>query len=231
MTAIILAGGFGTRLQSVVRDVPKPMADINGKPFLEYLFQYLSKYNISDVVLSVGYKQEIIKDYFGNKYKNINIKYSCEDTPLGTGGAIKKAFSLIETDDSILVINGDTFFDVNLDNLTNKTIKNNFDIVMSLKELKDFDRYGSVIVEDNIIMDFQEKKFITKGYINCGVYVIRKQIFDNMEALNNFSFEEFLKSNLSNLAAYSHISNDSYFIDIGIPDDYTKAQIDFKEIF
>lgn len=90
MEVIILAGGFGTRLQSVVKDIPKPMADINGYPFLKYVFDYLSKYNITKVILSVGYKQEIIKEYFETSYKNINIVYSTENNPLGTGGAIKK---------------------------------------------------------------------------------------------------------------------------------------------
>ena len=96
MEVIILAGGFGTRLQSVVKDVPKPMADINGKPFLEYLFQYLHKHNIKSVVLSVGYKQEIIKNHFQNTHKDMQVLYSSEDDPLGTGGAIKKAFNLIK---------------------------------------------------------------------------------------------------------------------------------------
>ncbi len=230
MTAIILAGGFGTRLQSVVNDVPKPMADINGKPFLEYIFQYLSKYNITNVILSVGYKQEIIKNYFQDKYKTINIQYSCEDTPLGTGGAIKQALNLVQKDDGVLVINGDTFFDINLNDFYIFNTNKDFNIVIALKELRDFDRYGSIKVENNCIKEFQEKKFIRKGYINCGVYIINKQIFDRLKT-TNFSFEKFLETNLSYLKAYAYISNDSYFIDIGIPSDYEKAKIDFKEMF
>jgi D-glycero-alpha-D-manno-heptose 1-phosphate guanylyltransferase len=89
---IILAGGFGTRLQSVVKDVPKPMADINKRPFLEYLLQYLSQYSVTKIIISVGYKQEIIKNYFHSNYEDIPILYSCEDEPLGTGGAIKKSY-------------------------------------------------------------------------------------------------------------------------------------------
>ena len=232
MEVIILAGGFGTRLQSVVKDVPKPMANINGKPFLEYLLDYLLKYNITNVTISVGYKQEIIKNYFKDKYHNINIKYSCEDEPLGTGGAIKKAIgALSENDDKILVVNGDTFFNVDLFKLIREDKILDSDITVCLKEMKDFDRYGSVKVNNSIITRFEEKKFYKKAYINCGVYIINKNIFRKVKTLDKFSFEEFLENNLSNIRACSYIANDAYFIDIGIPDDYKKAQIDFKEIF
>jgi D-glycero-alpha-D-manno-heptose 1-phosphate guanylyltransferase len=229
---IILAGGFGTRLQSVVKDVPKPMADINGKPFLEYILQYLSQYNITNIILSVGYKQEIIKDYFHNSYKGIPLQYSCEDEPLGTGGAIKKALNLLTTSmNNILVINGDTFFQVNLPMLEKMNDKFDADITMSLKEMHDFDRYGAVQVENNVIKKFEEKKFYKKAYINCGVYMIKKSLFDKLSTNDKFSFEEFLEKSLKNLKVYSYISDDSYFIDIGIPSDYEKAKTDFKNMF
>lgn len=232
MEVIILAGGFGTRLQSVVKDVPKPMADINGKPFLEYLLNYLSQYNITNVVLSVGYKQDTIKNYFKDKYNNINLEYSCEEEPLGTGGAIKQAIGMLnKKDDKALVINGDTFFQADLSKLIEVDTPLNSDITLCLKEMINFDRYGSVKVDSDVITKFEEKKFYKKAYINCGVYVISKNIFTKTETLNKFSLEEFLETNLSNIKACSYISNDSYFIDIGIPDDYAKAKIDFKEIF
>lgn len=232
MEAIILAGGFGTRLQSVVKDVPKPMADINGKPFLEYLLEYLLAFDISSVIISVGYKQDIIKDYFKESYKGIKIKYSCEDEPLGTGGGIKKALSLSDDkEENILVLNGDTFFKVDLNEL--KTSHNNLtsDISLSLKEMESIDRYGTVKVNNNIVTSFEEKKFYKKAYINCGVYVIKKNIFDNIQSSNKFSFEEFLEKNLNCITIGSQISNNSYFIDIGIPEDYEKAKYDFKELF
>lgn len=232
MEVIILAGGFGTRLQSVVKDVPKPMADINGKPFLEYLLNYLSKYNITDVVLSVGYKQDTIKNYFKTKYHNINLKYSSEEEPLGTGGAIKKATEMLnKKDNKVLVVNGDTFFKADLSQLIKADKTLNSDITLCLKEMVNFDRYGSVKVDNGVITKFEEKKFYKKAYINCGVYVMSKNIFKKIETLDKFSFEEFLETNLSNIKACSYISNDSYFLDIGIPDDYEKAKIDFKEIF
>lgn len=229
MEAIILAGGFGTRLQSVVKDVPKPMADINGKPFLEYLLRYLSSYNINSVILSVGYKQNIIKNYFNDKFNNITIKYSCEEEPLGTGGAIKQALKYInpQTKDGVLIINGDTFFQLDLFKL--QLADKNFDILLSVKKMKDFDRYGTVKIEDTKIIGFTEKKFQKEGYINCGVYIIKKDIFNSV-SLNNFSFETFLQNNVD-LNITPFISNASYFIDIGIPEDYKQSQIDFKEIF
>ena len=113
MEAIVLAGGFGTRLKEVVSDVPKPMAPVNGKPFLEYLIKDLGEKGIRHIILAVGYKKKIIKEYFKNRYESIEITYSEELTPLGTGGAIKKALKLAKEED-VFIVNGDTFFDIDL---------------------------------------------------------------------------------------------------------------------
>ena len=225
--AIILAGGLGTRLQKVVSDLPKPMADINGKPFLEYLFKYLEKYNIKKVILSVGYKHEKIIEYFGNNYNEISISYAIEDEPLGTGGAIKYALKEISADNFFL-INGDTFFDINLNDLANFYFTNNADICLSLKPLKNFDRYGVVIVDNNNrIKQFEEKKYQKQGLINGGVYALNKNVFDKINK-NKFSFEKDIMENfLNELKLYGFVS-DTYFIDIGIPEDYEKAQNELK---
>ncbi len=231
MEVIILAGGFGTRLQSVVKDVPKPMAEINGKPFLEYLLEYLSQYSITKIILSVGYKQDVIKEYFQNSYKHISLGYSCEDEPLGTGGAIKQALKLIAPETkNVLVLNGDTFFQIDLQKLKKINDTLSADITISLKEMIDFDRYGAIKIESNLVKKFEEKKFYKKAYINAGVYMIKKNIFDTLSE-TKFSFEEFLEKNLALLKVCSYISNKSYFIDIGIPEDYEKAKDDFKNIF
>ena len=121
MEAIVLAGGLGTRLRSIVLDLPKPMAPIGDKPFLEYIFKYLKKSGVTRVVLSVGYKWKVIEEYFGSSFENIELVYSVENEPLGTGGAIKKAMTKIEGE-KVYIINGDTFFDVNLNALS---LKNN----------------------------------------------------------------------------------------------------------
>jgi D-glycero-alpha-D-manno-heptose 1-phosphate guanylyltransferase len=231
MEVIILAGGFGTRLQSVVKDVPKPMAEINGKPFLEYLLEYLSQYSITKIILSVGYKQDVIKEYFQNSYKHISLGYSCEDEPLGTGGAIKQALKLIAPETkNVLVLNGDTFFQIDLQKLKKINDTLSADITISLKEMIDFDRYGAIKIESNLVKKFEEKKFYKKAYINAGVYMIKKNIFDTLSE-TKFSFEEFLEKNLALLKVCPYISNKSYFIDIGIPEDYEKAKDDFKNIF
>ena len=225
MEAVILAGGFGTRLQSVVKDVPKPMANINGQPFLVYILEYLLKYGITDVVLSVGYKQEIIENYFGNNYKTMRIIYSKEDIPLGTGGAIKKALTFCK-EKSVFVLNGDTFFEMNLKKLEEEHLKTRADITLSLKNMYNFDRYGKVIVNNNRVVMFKEKEFTNSGFINGGVYMLQKDIFNNCSS--KFSFEDFLEKNLQKLSLYSYIDN-GYFIDIGIPDDYQKAIYDFGD--
>ena len=223
MEVIILAGGFGTRLQSVVPDVPKPMALINGKPFLEYLLEYLSRYKATKIILSVGYKANIIKEYFKIRYKDIPIVYSEEDQPLGTGGAIKKALQFT-ANNRCLVLNGDSFFSIDLDKFYEKTAKDK--IAIGIKKMINFDRYGSVEVENDKITAFTEKRFTDEGYINSGIYAVSKQIFDDIED-DTFSFELFLQ-NQEDIAAYIA---DGYFIDIGIPLDYEKAKEDFKELF
>ncbi len=224
MTAIILAGGFGTRLQSVVKDIPKPMANINGKPFLEYLLQYLSLLDITSIILSVGYKQEVIKNYFKDSYKSMQIKYSCEDAPLGTGGAIKQAFGLLDTHENVLVLNGDTFFNLDINHF--KDVSKSKELSIALKPMKDFKRYGSVEVNNNMVTSFKEKCFVKDGLINAGVYLINPSLIKKMDNVV-FSFEDFLE-NQKNIGFYTE---DSYFVDIGVPEDYAQAQLDFKELF
>ena len=131
LEAIVLAGGLGTRLKSVVSNVPKPMAPIGDKPFLEYILKYLKKNGITRAILSVGYKSEIIEEYFGNNFEGIDLVYSVEKEPLGTGGAIKKAMSKVKSN-QVYIINGDTFFDINLKSLI---LEDNSKIILSLKHI------------------------------------------------------------------------------------------------
>lgn len=213
--AIILCGGLGTRLRSVISDVPKPMAPIKNKPFLAFVLEYLKKQNISRVVLAVSYKYEIIQEYFGNSYLGMQILYSIEKEPLGTGGAILEALNLINSD-SCYVLNGDTFFDINLSYLNLKDGK----ICVALKHMVNFDRYGSVDIDkDGNIITFNEKKFIPDGLINGGIYLISKDIFTPYKVNGKFSFEEFFQVNFLSLRAKACVF-DNYFIDIGIPQDY-----------
>lgn len=223
MEAIVLAGGFGTRLQSVVSDVPKPMAEVQNKPFLEHILVYLQQNDINRVILSVGYKHKIIEDYFRHSFAGMDIDYIIEDEPLGTGGAILKAWASIRQE-NVFVINGDTFFDVDLTELLTKHLKYQSDLTLSLKPMENFDRYGSVEINDQFkVSDFKEKEFITKGHINGGIYLLNKNIFSAFQLPRQFSFEQFMQEHVNDLNIYASIF-DNYFIDIGIPEDYQKAQ-------
>jgi D-glycero-alpha-D-manno-heptose 1-phosphate guanylyltransferase len=231
--AIVLAGGLGTRLRSVITDMPKPMAPVNGKPFLHYIFLYLQKQGVTDVVLSVGYKHELIQDFFGEKYAGINIRYSIEQEPLGTGGGIAQAMAMTGSD--AFVLNGDTFFDVDLSDLYAFYQKTNAGIALALKRMHHFDRYGTVeIGNQNRVLQFHEKQFRHEGLINGGIYVISKGLFSMAEALgetplpDRFSFEkDILEKHLIPLHFHG-LEFQGYFIDIGIPEDYNKAQEDLK---
>lgn len=220
---IILAGGFGTRLSTVVRDVPKPMAPINGKPFLHYIFQELQHQKIKNAVLSVGHLKEVIQVFFQDNYLGIDIQYAIETEPLGTGGGIKNALNFVN--DDAFVLNGDTFFDIDLSKIKNE----NADISIALRPMFDFDRYGTVeLDETQRIISFNEKKHCEHGLINGGVYYFKKSLFDKIKTDTKFSFEkDVLEKHLNDLQIQGKIF-DNYFIDIGIPEDYEKAKIDFK---
>ena len=219
-----MAGGAGTRLRSLVKDVPKPMADINGKPFICYLLDYLAAYDVKKILLSVGYKYEAIKDYFGVQYKNMNIKYVIEDKPLGTGGALKKALMAAEGEE-FMVLNGDTFFNIDLRKMIDFHHAEDSILTIAVKPMHDFDRYGAVNIKDSRVVGFEEKTFKRCGYINGGVYAMKKTISGFFDPDKDaFSFEvDFLHKKINNIRPFAFISDD-YFIDIGMPDDYKKAQ-------
>ena len=227
--AIILAGGLGTRLKSKVSELPKSMAPINGVPFLQYQLDFLNKYQIKTVYLAVGYLSEIIINYFGDEYKGIRIYYSHEDEPLGTGGAISKALLKTETE-KILILNGDTMFQLELDKFYESHSKSKAKFSMALKPLKNFERYGVVkLNKDSRVIGFEEKEFQKKGLINGGAYIIEKSILTSYSFPKKHSFEkEFLELKFRELN-FNGFKSDGYFLDIGIPDDYDQAQKDFKQ--
>ncbi len=231
MEVIILAGGFGTRLQSIVKNVPKPMVDINGMPFLSFIMDYLVRHGVSKVLLSVGYKHEIIENYFGSRYKNLDIEYIIEEEPLGTGGAIKKALEQVKGK-AVIVMNGDTFFNLDIKKIVDFHFGKDAMLTLAVKPMHNYDRYDSIIFEDNKIIDFADKSFKSFGHINGGVYVLSKKILNYFgEFKKNFSFEiEFLRKTIHEITVYPFIS-DSYFIDIGIPEDYRKAQKELGLVF
>lgn len=227
---IILAGGLGTRLQSVVSDVPKCMASVAGLPFLSHIFDYLEKEKFSHIILALGYKSEVIIDWIAMQNRSFTISYIIEYKALGTGGAIKYAFSKVKGNNA-LVLNGDTFFDIDSQLLFDIHQSKQADISIALKPMADFDRYGSVeINEDKRILKFVEKKYLSKGLINGGVYLIQKDIFENLVLPEVFSFEKEILEGATNRLRIYGLSFDQYFIDIGIPSDFAKANIDFAKI-
>lgn len=234
MEVIILAGGLGTRLRSVVSEVPKCMAPVAGKPFLWYLLKYLTKYKVSRVILSVGHLREVIIDWIdenGDKFP-FSFDYAIETEPLGTGGGIKLALEKAR-ESNVAVLNGDTFFDVDLNTLYEEHRLYPSTVSTALKPMKDFDRYGRVVLDEvqHTVKSFEEKKYCKEGFINGGVYLINRDfhLFDGLP--DKFSFETEVLEPLSARERVCGFIHNGYFIDIGIPEDYEKANQEFPNLF
>ncbi len=231
MECIVLAGGLGTRLQSVVEDVPKCMAPVNEHPFLHYVFDYLEKQNCSRVILSLGYKHEYITQWLQTQKRTFSVDYVIEEERLGTGGGIQLALNAAK-EENVMVLNGDTMFDVPLQQLQKFHTDNNAATTLALKGLKDFDRYGVVNTdEEGCVTSFEEKQYKAEGFINGGVYAINRTYLFDKHLPEKFSFEqEYLEAFVKEGKFYGY-KCDGYFIDIGIPSDYNQAQLDFKQMF
>lgn len=229
-TAIILAGGFGTRLQSVVTDLPKPMAPVNNEPFLNYQLRYLKHYGIKKVILSTGYLAEAIHSYYGNEWEGLTVLYSHEETPLGTGGGIRLALEKSD-EETNLVLNGDSFFDVNIYHFLRVHRDDSSKSSLALRRVQNAARYGTIeLNQHNEIVLFNEKQGIEKeGLINGGIYFLEKTFFiENTPSEKNFSIEKDFFEKQAGKKEMKGYESDGYFIDIGIPEDYEKAQNDFK---
>lgn len=228
--AIILAGGLGTRLKGVIGSVPKPMADIAGRPFLEYLLAYLQRERIRDVVISVGYLADQIKRHFGSRFMDIDVRYSVEHEPLGTGGALKKAMTICDGGE-ILALNGDTLLPVIVDEFAAAHRKSDALISIALKKIESSDRYGTVEIQGGTIVGFAEKKYVDSGWINGGMYLLNPGIVDHFPQEDRFSFEiDFLQKIVGRISIGAYCF-DEYFIDIGTPTDYERAQKELPRLF
>jgi len=224
MKAIILAGGAGTRLRSLVPDVPKPMAPIAGRPFLEYLIERLVQGGVTDLVLSVGHRADSIARHFGPAWGGAAISYAVETEPLGTGGAI--AFAAREfTDNAILVVNGDTYLGIDFADLMAwgaSEMPSMAGIV--LRRVENVARYGAVLCTGGVVQGFVEKGHVGPGLINAGIYLLNPTTFARFGLSGRFSLEaDLLQPHAEALHLRAYIT-DSFFIDIGIPDDYLRAQ-------
>ena len=230
MEVIILAGGFGTRLKSVLKDKPKCLADISGKPFLNYLLDSLIYQGFSHFVFALGYKSEEITNFIKENYPELSVTFSVEKEPLLTGGAIRLAIEKCNKD-NILIVNADTYFGINLIDFNKHHIEKKADVTIALKLMENFDRYGSLVFNnEKRITSFEEKVFQKKGFINCGYIIIKKEILAHLPKNKPFSFEnDFLSKIVDTKKILAYTSN-SYFIDIGVPEDFRKAQNDFKDM-
>lgn len=229
--AIILAGGFGTRLKTVTGELPKPLADIAGRPFLACLLDYLVQQGCTRFILSTCYRHDLIMAAFGNSYRNIPITYVVEQSPLGTGGAVREAFAAVETEHAV-VLNGDTFFAVDLADMMERHVSSAALVTIALKPMANCSRYGTVTVEGLAVRSFEEKGVRASGYINGGVYLMSKAVRPLLDACGTaFSIEtDFFQKKTDAVSLAAYIS-DTYFIDIGIPEDYKRACVEIPVMF
>ena len=223
MQAIVLAGGFGTRLRARVADLPKPMAPVAGRPFLEYLLDRLADAGCQRVVLATGHLSERIEAHFGCRYRELDIAYSHEHTPLGTGGAIVQALHALPAEPT-LALNGDSWLQLNLADFTAWCLKQPGSDAMVLRALPDVSRYGSVRLDGERVVAFGEKAGSGPGLINAGIYRLRRSSFDGYGLPATFSIEnDFFAPHAARLGLRGYVSH-GHFIDIGLPEDYDRAQ-------
>ena len=221
----MLAGGMGTRLRDRVPGIPKPMAPVAGRPFLEYVLHGLSDTGVSRVVLSVGYLGEVIVDHFGTSYGDLAIDYCEEPAPLGTGGAIKKALPQLGAA-PFLVLNGDTCVPVDVAALSRAQATGRPGLVMTVCEMADVSRYGAVLVRDGRAVGLSEKGLGGPGLINGGVYLVAPALVDVLGALPDvFSFEKDVLAPWVRQHGAAVVRTEGPFIDIGVPADYDRAAV------
>ena len=222
MEAIVLAGGFGTRLRQVVADVPKPMAPIAGRPFLEILLGSLARKGFARVVLSLGFMAEKISDHFGARFAGMDVAYVVEDAPLGTGGAIRLALEAC-TQDHVFVFNGDTYLDLEVQSLEQRWQAKRHQVVVG-RQVPDTTRYGRLVVDGGCITGFAEKGISGPGLINAGCYVLAADALARFPLNQPFSIEtDYLVPEVT-CGTVDVFVTEGMFIDIGIPEDYARAQ-------
>jgi len=228
--AIILAGGLGTRLRPVVSDLPKCMAPVAGQPFLKHVIRYLLSQGIEKFIFSLGYKHEMIEGFLNDEFPTLHCECSVEQEPLGTGGAIYLACKRTK-DENVLVVNGDTLFKADLEKAASFHIKNKADCTLLLKPMQGFDRYGAVELDDDYaVSSFKEKQNFQSADINAGTYMLDVEQFIDKDFPEKFSFEkDYLEKYYGERKIFGVIE-DSYFIDIGVPADFQKAQEELRQI-
>jgi D-glycero-alpha-D-manno-heptose 1-phosphate guanylyltransferase len=222
--AVLLAGGLGTRLETVSGGLPKPLIPVGGRPFIEYVLDGLLNAGCDRVVIAASYKWQLLRDHFGDRYKQCAVDWSIENERLGTGGAIRQAFEVFNLE-AAFVLNADTLFRVDLVELEFQHRKSGAEVTVALREVSDVARFGEVVVDaSGRITLFSEKGRSGPGLINGGVYLIDGKVWSGMKAANAFSFErDFLQKNAA-LGKFYGFTSREYFIDIGVPEDLERAR-------
>jgi len=223
LEAVVLAGGFGTRLRAVVPDLPKPMAPVAGRPFLEILLSMLAQKGVQRAVLSLGHQADLIVRHFGGRYAGIELVSEIETEPLGTGGALRAALSRCKGD-AALVVNGDTFLDLELDALAARWQQRHVPLIVG-RAVDDTARFGRLDVSGHVLLGFAARGAGGPGVINMGHYVLPTALFEGQAGLpKSFSFEaDFLAPRARELG-FEVFVTEGLFIDIGVPEDYARAQ-------
>jgi len=228
MEAIVLAGGVGTRLRAVVPDVPKPMAPVAGRPFLELLLRNLSRQGVTRVVLSLGYKAEVITSHFGDRYHDMELAYAIEDTPLGTGAAVRQSLTYCHGDHA-LVLNGDTYLEVEISRLEDLWQSDRRPLIVA-REVADTARYGRLETKNDQVIRFAEKEASGPGLINVGCYLFPKQLLDAFPLDQPFSLEQDFLVGAVQREPFGLFVTCGRFIDIGVPEDYARAQVELAAL-
>lgn len=223
---LVLAGGQGTRLRSVISDVPKPMAPVLGKPFLEYVLDYWFVQGVRRFVLSVGYRGDVIQDHFGDRYRAVPIEYVFERSPLGTGGAMRFAFDSVQLGGGpLIMVNGDTWCEVGPQSLLSAAQRTGCPMTMAVVRVDSNDRYTAIGVGSDCVVTKLGDPDHVPALINAGCYLI--QGGEVQEALRScpeaFSFEKELLPRLVDDRRVAASIQACEFIDIGVPDDYRRV--------
>jgi D-glycero-alpha-D-manno-heptose 1-phosphate guanylyltransferase len=230
--AVVLAGGLGTRLRSAVGGLPKSLAPVGGRPFLDWLLQALAREGFGHVVLSLGYRAEAITQHLHatGSVPGLDISHAVEQEPLGTGGAIRQSLAHVRGKQAF-VLNGDTLVQADFAAMEAASEQHRARLVMALKAVDDVARYGAVRLSGDHIAAFVEKGGPGPGLINAGIYLARRDLFEGFSLPDRFSFEQdFVAPNLSELQPVACVT-EGYFIDIGVPEDYVRAQTEIPALF
>lgn len=229
ITAVVLAGGLGTRLREVVSDRPKVLSDVCERPFLSYLLDQLDDYGFNHVVLCIGYLGEQIESVLGKRYKSLSLQYSKETEPLGTAGAIRHAIDIIKSD-TLMVFNGDSYCDINPQDLLAWHFEKKSSCTLVLVKMLDVSRYGSVNFDENyMVTSFNEKNPEKKnGWINAGIYCLSRELIAALPGNRNISLEKDLFPTLIGKDFFA-FPKEAKFIDIGTPSSYKEAETFFMK--